>query len=38
MTGLSLMVLLEVFVEPGNHASDDVAPVLWLSDEVTFVG
>jgi len=38
MTGLSLMVLLEVFVETGNHASDDVAPVLWLSDEVTFVG
>jgi hypothetical protein len=36
MIGLSFLALLEMFVEPGNHAPHDVAAVVGLSDEVPF--
>jgi hypothetical protein len=32
----SLLVLREMFVEPGNHAAHDVAPMLGLRDQVPF--
>src|SRR5439155_16538551 len=38
INGSSLLAFLEVLVEPGHQAPDDVTPVLRLGDQVAFVG